>query len=152
MSRGMPNLAKFKKGLLEVANKKVPDRVKEVQSDLAGHVYSGVVLRTPVLTGHARHNWMPTLKNPWLQEIEGVFGGDTTGDPFTATEIVKMKRIQRELKDLPVGQTVWIANSVPYIERLENGWSNKSPEGMAEVTVNSILEDVNMGLKQVDEE
>lgn len=136
----MTNLTAFKKGLTTEATKTFPKVAKRAQSDLAGRIYSGVILKTPVLTGHARHNWMPTVGGPLTEELEGVFGGDTTGDAFTGTEVTKMVRVQKELQSLPLGEAVYISNNVPYIELLEHGSSNKAPDGMVEISVMEALE------------
>ncbi len=91
----MPNLSQFKKGLRDASRKEFPSAVKKAQANLAGRIYSGVVLKTPVLTGHARHN---------CEELEGVFGGDTTGDAFTETEVIKMRRVQKQIESAPLGE------------------------------------------------
>lgn len=137
----MKGLSAFKKGL-KTERTKFPMAVKSAQSGLSARLYSGIILKTPVLTGHARHNWMPQLGEPLHEELEGVAGVDYTGEPFTDTEIVKMRRVQKQLKAAPLGEAVYISNNAPYIERLEHGYSLKAPAGMVEVTILDVLEDV----------
>lgn len=140
MSFKVSGLAQFRKNLREVSKKKFPNAVKRFQGDLAARHYSGIVLKTPVLTGHARHNWVVTVEEPWTQEVEGVFGGDTTGDAFTGYEIQKMEFARRTLMKADLGETIYISNNAPYITRLEDGYSGKAPAGMVEVTINEVLE------------
>jgi len=147
----MNGLAQFKKGL-KAERSRFPNAVKSAQSGLAGRLYSGIILKTPVLTGHARHNWMPTVGEPLYQELEGVAGVDYTGEPFTETEIIKMRRVQRQLKAIPLGEAIYICNNAPYIEILEFGNpSPKAPHGMVEVTIVSVLEDVQSKRTLIDD-
>jgi hypothetical protein len=146
----MNGLAQFKKGL-KAERARFPNAVKSAQSGLAGRLYSGIILKTPVLTGHARHNWMPTVGEPLYQELEGVAGVDYTGEPFTETEIIKMRRVQRQLKATPLGEAIYICNNAPYIERLEHGYSQKAPTGMVEVTLLGVLEDVQSKRTLIDD-
>lgn len=149
MSKSFANLTQFKKGLRDASRKAFPAAVKKAQSDIAGRIYSGVVLKTPVLSGHARHNWMPSIGYPVTEELEGVFGGEVTGDGLTDTEITKMQRVQRKIEAAPLGEAIYLSNNVPYIELLENGRSNKAPHGMVEVTIVEVLEQANSNGKSL---
>ena len=136
----MPNLSAFKKGVRECGKTLFPKVVKREQADLFGRVCSGILLATPVLTSHARHNWMPQLNEPLLEELEGVAGIDYTGEPFTGAEVAKIERVQNEIMESELGQTAYLSNNAPYIELLEDGWSQKAPAGMCELTIHSVLE------------
>ena len=147
------DLNRFKAALKKVA-KELPHKVVvDTQLAIGQHVYEKVILRTPVLTGHARHNWMPSINTQVTEEQEGVFGGDRTGEPITSQERLRWKAVRKELQSMPIGQTVWICNNVPYINRLEfggypdgpntvNGFSKKAPQGMVGVTLIEVLEGV----------
>ena len=75
--------------------------------------------RTPVDTGHARGNW---------NVAEG--GPDDTVSARTQTGPSQA----RDVGDVRMGNVYYLTNAVPYIERLEHGWSRQAPEGMARVT------------------
>lgn len=137
-------LKDFKKKLQKAADQVVPTIAKEAQKNIAYRVYGSLKWYTPVLTGHARHNWIGTINEQWREEIEGVFKEDgETHDPLTGLEQSHWNSVQRRFMAMPLGQTIWISNNAPYIERLEHGWSQKAPAGMVRVTLQALLEDVN---------
>jgi hypothetical protein len=59
-----------------------------------------------------------------------------------------MRRVQKQIESAPLGEAIYLANNAPYIELLEAGRSNKAPNGMVEVTIVEVLEELNS--KQVD--
>jgi hypothetical protein len=136
------NVKAFNKLLLKQAKRTIEALGKDHHGAVTKYVYEKVILRTPVLTGHARHNWQVMVNKSDDVEREGVFGGVLTGEPITAMERAKLKDAMRVLQRQPFGQTVWIFNNVPYAQRLENGWSKKAPEGMAQITLIEVLEGV----------
>lgn len=136
------NLAKFKKGLEKQAPRLVDAVVKDVHLAVGQHVFERIILRTPVLTGHARHNWRPSVNEQVDMEQVGVFGGSTTGEPITAEERGRWAEVRKQIRAKPIGQTIWICNNVPYAQRLEHGWSKKAPQGMVEITLREVLEGV----------
>ena len=142
MSANRINLERFKKALAKQPAKLVDDMVRDTQLAIGQHVYEKVILRTPVLTGHARHNWRPSVNEQADIEQTGVYGGETTGDPITVAERARWDEVRRTIRKAPVGQTIWISNNVPYAQRLEHGWSLKAPSGMVEITLREILEGV----------
>jgi len=154
------NIREFRKLLSKQRQRFVDDLVKDTQLAIGQHVYERVILRTPVLTGHARHNWRPTLNEQHSQEEEGVYGGDQTGDPITGDERERWRSVKRQLRKMPMGQTLWISNNAPYIGMLEfggypegpgttNGFSKKAPQGMVGITLREVLEGVYLQLPKV---
>ena len=137
------SLAKFKQALAKQPAKLVDDVVRDTQLAIGQHVYEKVILRTPVLTGHARHNWRPSVNEQADAEELGVFGGSKTGEPITPDERQRWGEVRRDIRAKPVGQTIWICNNVPYAQRLEHGWSKmKAPNGMVGITLREVLEGV----------
>jgi len=147
------DLKKFRESLEKQAPKLVDTMVKEVQLSVGQYVYEKMILRTPVLTGHARHNWRPTINEQVMDEQEGVFGGALTGDPITGDERTRWNDVKKQIKSMPIGQTIWISNNAPYILKLEhggyppgpnivNGFSKKAPNGMVMITLREVLEGV----------
>jgi len=147
------DLQRFRQALIKQTERTAEALVRDTQIAVAQHVYERVILRTPVLTGHARHNWMPSINTQVEEEQEGVFGGVETGEPITAAERMRWKDTIKALRLMPLGQTLWITNNVPYILKLEfggyppgpgtiDGFSRKAPHGMLGITVREILEGV----------
>lgn len=74
--------------------------------------------------GHARANWSHSEGVRVVQEIDGV---DASGSKSN-------DRIASSVSVNAAGKVHFIQNSVPYIERLEDGWSRQAPNGMVAVT------------------
>lgn len=137
------SLKKFKDSLNKFASKSAEEVGKDMHLAVGQYVYEKIILRTPVLTGHARHNWYATVNTQWDIEREGVFGGSVTGEPITGNERAMWADTRNQIRRMPLGQTIWICNNVPYILRLESGtWSAKAPQGMVEITLREVLEGV----------
>ena len=82
---------------------------------------SAIIMDTPADTGRLKGNWQVTINTPTDTELS-----DT--DKSGGTTIAKA---QSDL-DKPLGYAVWIQNNLPYVNRIEfEGWSKKSPQGMA---------------------
>lgn len=101
---------------------------------------SHVALATPVDTGQARANWQ---------------SGETVNyTPLPDTDVTGMSAINEAVKQasaVSTDKTFLIFNNLPYIERLENGYSGQAPQGMVKITLTlfeQVLKQKN-GLKQL---
>jgi hypothetical protein len=86
---------------------------------------------TPVDTGHARANWIPSVSSPYMQEVDGT--SDATHDAGLA-EVMAYK--------LASGATLYLTNNVPYIRRLNDGWSEQAPALFVERAIARALQRV----------
>lgn len=87
-------------------------------------VLRNVVNKTPEDTGMARMNWRCTLNNI-----------DTSADaPAKKGRDVKID----EVPPMALGDAYHVTNALPYINRLDNGWSNDSPNGMTGPTLQAV--------------
>lgn len=75
--------------------------------------------------GRFRANWQYGLSAPVLTTSEKI---DPQG---TAT----IQTIVGKIDDKAAGSVHYITNSLPYVDRLENGWSRQAPHGMVGLTV-----------------
>ena len=75
--------------------------------------------------GHFRANWQLGIGAMPMGEIPGV---DRTGEKTQG-------RIMAEIPEQAAGKVYYIANNVPYAERLEYGWSRQAPQGLVGLTV-----------------
>lgn len=118
-------------------------RTEVVIKRLALEVFTGVVRKTPVDTGRARASWVigieRPLNSPSLSPAQKFTPAEA--ERYAATELA-------ELREIGPYSTVFISNSLPYIEELENGSSTQAPEGMVAVT----LTEVNRNLKKIADE
>jgi hypothetical protein len=80
---------------------------------------------TPVDTGHARANWVPSVGEPFRGEVDG----DAASQSGTADVL------SYQLGD----GAAWVSNNVPYILRLNDGWSAQQPAGFVERAIAETL-------------
>lgn len=80
--------------------------------------------RTPVDTGRARAGYHVTVHS------QGVHISNSLDPSGQATA----ERIRGAVSFVTLGQTVWLTNNVPYIIRLEYGFSRQSPAGFMRIT------------------
>jgi hypothetical protein len=106
---------------VEKANGNASMVVRKVCLDL----FRRVIMRTPVDTGRARGNWQCDIGSI---PIGAIATTDKSGAGAISRASSKALRAQ-------AGEIVYLVNSLPYIGRLENGWSQQAPAGMVGVTV-----------------
>lgn len=79
-----------------------------------------IVIATPVDTGRARSNWFIGIDTPIDDETD-----DTNWSSNLSTQEAKLLQ--------PTDRTeIWLTNNLPYIVRLNEGWSEQAPEGFVE--------------------
>lgn len=100
-------------------------RIKNIGMDLI----QGVITATPVDTGAARGNWIAS-KTPIKTYDEN--DTDKTGQGTINRTFVFFAQ------NAKLGSVIYLQNNLPYIERLENGWSDQAPLGMVSTTLNAI--------------
>ena len=88
-------------------------------------VFSSVTLKSPVDTGRFRGNWQ--LQSGFV-DAKTDSQEDKTGQLAIAAANIKIKGYSSKL-------ITYISNSLPYAQRLENGYSDQAPQGMVRLTV-----------------
>lgn len=111
---------------LQVAEfaKKAKGDTQEIVRKVAIDVATKVVLRSPVDTGRFRANWITTLDAPATDVLADL-------DPSGSTAI---GAAVSAVSDAALGQTIYIANNLPYARALEDGHSKQAPQGMVALT------------------
>lgn len=112
--------------------KKVGGKTETVIRRVAYDAFSRVIRKTPVDLGRARANWIPLVGKIPTGTIDTL---DKSGDATIA-------KVAAESKNFKPGTIFYLVNNLPYINRLENGWSQQAPSGMVQTTmveVRSIL-------------
>ncbi len=125
------------------ALKNMPLIGQKIHAAVTEAVYIGIVQKTPVLTGRARGNWIPSLSAPSEEVGDHLNAGvSLTGVPATSQEREAGKAIKKKLEAVPLGsQTSYVANNLDYISRLEDGHSPKAPPGaMVQNTIINTLD------------
>jgi hypothetical protein len=104
---------------------KTERKLNEVPRKVVFEMFRKIVLKTPVDEGRARSNWQPSIGSPATGTIDTLDkGGNAT--------IAKAKAI---LAAANAGDTIYLSNNLPYIRRLEEGYSQQAPAGMVALTV-----------------
>lgn len=124
----MSNLSRFSADLDRAFEEKVQGKVIAVQKKVALEALRRVIFKTPVDTGRARGNWQVSLgvRDDGVLEVT-----DPSGQPT-------IDKGTRPITDLNRFDIIYIQNNLPYIQRLEDGYSQQAPAGMVAVTVAEI--------------
>lgn len=91
----------------------------DFERNLALFAIGSLVRRTPVDTGRARNAWQLGV------------GTKPTGEAIVG--VTAMAQLSLATLRSPV--PIWIVNTVPYIQRLEDGWSKQAIDGMLAPTI-----------------
>jgi hypothetical protein len=115
-------MSKFEDDLEKAYKKKVIGGVENAVKKAALFLDGQLVQRTPVDTGRARSNWLASLGNPKTEAVEATQAAQALGR--NSSIISKFNVL--------LNKTVFIANNLPYITRLNEGSSNQAPAGFVD--------------------
>lgn len=113
---------------LRAAHARNMDRVDEISKKIMIDLDQKVVLKTPVDTGRARGNWIPSTGAPIL---EASITEDKSGN-LSISASIQVHAASGKFAPM------FLTNNLPYIEALENGSSNQAPSGMAKLSVQEV--------------
>lgn len=126
------NLGQFNREMRNFSKKLLPHEFLLFQKKIALHALKAIVLRTPVDTGRARGNWQVAIDEVPKDILETE---DKSGDAAISTGTSVINAMEKNRLSV-----VYIANSLPYIEVLENGHSQQAPQGMVDLTFAELRE------------
>lgn len=113
-------------GAMKQKGSKIADNADRLVRRCALAIDAAVVLATPVDTGRARGNWQVEVGQAPAGEL-------ATTDKGGGGTIAAGKAVIDGYKG---GSGIYITNNLPYIERLNEGWSAQAPAGFVEQAVN----------------
>lgn len=124
-----------------------PDRVSYVKKRVALSAVSRLSRRSPVLTGRYRASFNCSVN-----------GIDFSVAAPAPKEYVKEKKVfyqydetkaQKQMQGvvLQVDDDIFISNSLPYAEALENGHSRQAPHGIFRTVIPEVKEDIKLYAK-----
>lgn len=141
------NLDQFKLELDNFFSRTVPAQHTLLMKKIALDLLKKIVLRTPVgnpdlwknpdahppgyVGGRARANWQVAL-DVLPSDSETLATVDANGNLAITDGTNKLLNLNK-----PYG-VVWIFNNLPYIVRLENGWSGQAPQGMLRLSIQEV--------------
>ena len=123
--------------LLDLANDvdKLGDQIAQAASDHAVKtaltIVGDLVYHTPVDTSQALSNWDVTIGAP-ADDPHGPYVAGKHGSTQQQSAAKALAQAKQTLKDKKPGQTIYIANNLPYIRRLNDGYSQQVPAGFVE--------------------
>ncbi len=118
-------MAKFKPSDFSI---QINKDCENLNKRVVGEVFSGVIVSTPVDTGQARSNWRIG--------VSSIDSSVTTGSN-PQNQNSQMSKIKNSKL---LGKLTYISNSLPYIERLNNGYSPQADPHYVEAVVAAVAE------------
>lgn len=106
--------------------KTAPEQANAVIRKSTLELFTDVVMDTPVDTGRARGNWQVSFGSP----ASGVLDerGDKESDNKTSSPTARV--VTDALNSDRTTSVIFLTNNLPYIKKLEYGWSKKAARGM----------------------
>lgn len=126
---------------------RIADNLEDARRDAmvktSAQIHANVVSRTPVDTGKARSNWRVSIGAPIGGEIDTFGPGSTASASSIAAGFAVFARY------VP-GEDIYIRNNVPYIGRLNRGYSKQAPAGYIEAEIDKAVGEVIADIDWVD--
>lgn len=117
--------------LMDRRAKELPTRLNEIKKKVASQVLTDVVYDTPVDTGQAKSNWIvnlgqasTTVRLAYVPGFKGSTGQDNASSAINAGESV--------INGARAGVDIHITNNLPYIVRLNQGYSPQAPSNFVQ--------------------
>lgn len=116
---------------LEERSKEINKAASDVAVKAALTIVGDLAYHTPVDTSKALSNWQVSLNAPVSGNIAPYFHGDK-GSTQKASAGQTLEEAKRILESKQPGQPIYITNNLPYIKRLNDGYSKQAPSGFVE--------------------
>ncbi|HEX7048653.1 MAG TPA: HK97 gp10 family phage protein [Longimicrobiales bacterium] len=110
----------------DAATQRLRENAEKYMRALALEALARLMRKTPVDTGRARANWNVALGSP---------DRSTDEDRTIADAGRAQAEGVRVIAEFGPGRVLYVTNSLPYIQDLEDGRSKQAPQGMVKVTV-----------------
>jgi len=101
----------------------VEDEITKAGRKLGINIDRRVVLETPRDTGSAKASWLVSVNRPDLSIV------DLNGQELGTAELQAIQAGAATAQLFTSGDTLYIQNNQPYIERLNEGWSEQAGSG-----------------------
>lgn len=105
--------------------RKTEDKMSRAVRKITLDAFSGCIMMSPVDTGRFRGNWQTAIGSAPSGTVEMMDKGGT----------VVIAKVQGVTAGMKPGDVVYMANNLPYAQRLEDGYSSQAPAGMVRLTV-----------------
>ena len=122
------NLREFEAGLDRWFERELPETISKIQLKLAFDIFAALVRLSPVDSGRYRGSWTMAEGTPDEATLPEAMGHRPGDRPVYGPAKAVAIRIATTWAALNV---IWLANHLPYAERLEEGHSGQAPIGRA---------------------
>lgn len=106
-------------------------QANQVKIKVVTEIVRYLVRTTPVDTSQALSNWQVTLGVASAHRIPPIIPGKH-GSTYELSADQAIEFAIAVAKTAKPGQSVWISNKLPYIRRLNDGYSSQAPAGFVE--------------------
>jgi len=112
--------------------KKVLGMLDKATRKLAIDIQNDVESQTPVDTGRARSNWLPSIGTARKDTTESTGGSPVIN--FTSYQL---------------GDKIYITNNLPYIARLNDGYSKQAPAAYVDMAIQRQVNQLRAALRLI---
>lgn len=113
----------------------ISEHVAEIALDIHADLVENPPTGTPIDTGWASVNW-------WIKTGSAPTGNDGPAGNVASRQAGQQAGVAAMASyHIGSGQSVWITNGVPYISRLNDGWSQQAPAGFVETAIKRVLDE-----------
>jgi hypothetical protein len=108
----------------------VEDEITNAGRKLGINIDRRVVMETPRDTGSAKASWLVSVNQPDNTIV------DKDGEDVGTAELQAIQAGAAKAKLFTSGDTLYIQNNQPYIDRLNEGWSAQAGSGYIDAIIN----------------
>lgn len=110
---------------------KLDEEASKAAVQVALTILGDLVYVTPVDTSQALSNWQVSLEKPASDSIPPYYPGEQ-GSTQRASAQAALDAARAVLRGKKPGDTIYLSNVLPYIRRLNDGYSAQAPAGFVE--------------------
>lgn len=130
----MATLDQFSRRITILADK-IAENADRLTRKTALAVDQAVVYGTPVDSGRARSNWIAQLGSAPSETREPYAPGAKLGIQESGNAQGATDQAEAVIARYKPGDDIHITNNLPYIQRLNDGWSAQAPENFVEKAI-----------------
>lgn len=116
---------------LEKRAAKLNSEAARISIETASAILGDLVYATPVDSSKALSNWQVSLGSKISSSIDPHYPGKQ-GSTYNASASTALEIGRKILLSKQPGVTIYISNVLPYIQRLNDGYSKQTPAGFVE--------------------
>lgn len=120
---------------MDIRAKQVETGASRLVREAAIAILQAVTVATPVDTGRARSNWIVALGQPSVRTRKAFAPGKKLGSGEGANLRAVLDEGNAKISERRTGKAIYISNNLPYIARLNDGYSAQAPKMFVEQAI-----------------